>query len=262
MKLSALSKFWKRNVRLSVKQTAAILGTAGIIAFGCSAIVFGDRDKVNTEEDRAKTVLPGVSVSADLNSAVETLPGPGVESSVFRPHEPLTVYGALDLSEEEKQPEEPEEIENDTVGEIVIEVESVEPEPENDYVIDLTDQEFDMMCSVVMSEVGYCDEQLKLAIANVIINRVKSDRFPDTVYEVLHQKNQFGAIDNYYTKRLVPDESVIDCVKRALSGEGGYIVNGATFYYTPGVSSAKAAQWFESLCYCATVGNGRFFKAW
>ncbi len=125
-----------------------------------------------------------------------------------------------------------------------------------------TQQEFDMMCSVVMAEVGYCDETMKLAISNVIINRVRSDRFPDTIYEVLHQQNQFTAINNYYNRRLEPDEDTIGCVRRALAGEGAYLVNGATFYYTPGVSSPAAAQWFENLCFCAEVGNGRFFKAW
>ena len=256
-------------MKLSVKKTAAVLGIAGIIAFGCSAAVFGSSDTPGAAEtvkdDPSKTVLPGVSMNTELFPAAVAIPGPSAEVTVVRNSEPLTVYGAISVSNDEIT--EPEEDPDDhTVGEITIRVESAENASESfdtsKYVIDLTDQEFDMMCSVVMSEVGYCDETLKLAIANVIINRVKSDRFPDSVYEVLHQKNQFGAIDNYYTKRLVPDESVIDCVKRALSGEGAYIVNGATFYYTPGVSSPKAAQWFENLCYCATVGNGRFFKAW
>ncbi|SDB50767.1 Cell Wall Hydrolase [Ruminococcaceae bacterium FB2012] len=255
-------------MKLSARQTAAVIGTAGIIAFGCSALIFG-RSSINDSSELEKTVLPGVSVNRELEAVYVSKTGPSVAGPInSRSFEPLTVNGALNFADavEEKTDTDPiaeeasEEIEDNGLGEIVISVESAEPDPE--YVIDLTPEEFDMMCAVVMSEVGYCDDQLKLAIANVIINRVKSDRFPDSVYEVLHQKNQFGAIDNYYTKRLVPDESVIDCVTRALSGEGGYIVNGATFYYTPGVSSPKAAQWFESLCYCATVGNGRFFKAW
>ena len=259
-------------MKLSVKQAAAIVGAAGVIAFGCSSAAFSTGNVNNI------TSAPGVSVSSGAVNAAVGEPKPeSIVVSGMRTFAPGTVYGNtsyLDMTEDEdpaaafdREIAEAEEAGEDSepgeVGEITIEVKGIVPEEKSSsYVISLTDQEFDMMCAVVMSEVGYCDDTMKLAIANVIINRVQSDRFPDNVYDVLHQKNQFGAIDNYYTKRLVPDESVIDCVKRALSGEGDNIVNGATFYYTPGVSSPKAAAWFESLCFCASVGNGRFFKAW
>ena len=261
-------------MKVSVKQAAVIVGAAGIIAFGCSAAVFGSRSGLDKPAAEI-TSFPGVRVTVNSVGTVKApVPDEAAVSGV-RSFDPMTVYSAAAASEldpaaafDKELAEADEDDEPAEVGEVTIEVVGIVPEEDSaaqnagKYVISLTDQEFDMMCAVVMSEVGYCDDTMKLAIANVIINRVKSDRFPDTVYEVLHQKNQFGAIDNYYTKRLVPDESVISCVKRALSGEGGYIVNGATFYYTPGVSSPKAAAWFESLCFCASVGNGRFFKAW
>ena len=263
-------------MKLSVRQAAAVVGAAGLIAFGCSAAAFssGKGGEISAESAEV-TSFPGVKmVNVSDNTADAPVPGDTVVTGV-RSFDPTTVYSALsnaDVSPSEAFDREAaldeEDDEPGQLGEITIEVVGVAPEDDSSsgnagkYVISLTDEEFDMMCAVVMSEVGYCDDTLKLAISNVIINRVRSDRFPDTVYEVLHQKNQFGAVDNYYTKRLVPDESVISCVKRALSGEGASIVNGATFYYTPGVSSPKAAAWFESLCFCASVGNGRFFKAW
>ena len=47
----------------------------------------------------------------------------------------------------------------------------------NSSVISYTDEEFDMLCYVLQGEVGNCSEQSKIAVANVIINRVKTGRF-------------------------------------------------------------------------------------
>lgn len=128
-------------------------------------------------------------------------------------------------------------------------------------VISYTDTEFEMMCYVVSAEVGNCDEKSKLAVANVIINRVKSDIFPDTLYGVLTAPKQFTAVNCYYNRTNTPNENTIECVKRALNGEGAYIVNGATFYYTPKYCSSPAvAAWFESLTLCAEFEGQRFFK--
>ncbi|MBR6102480.1 MAG: cell wall hydrolase [Ruminococcus sp.] len=129
-------------------------------------------------------------------------------------------------------------------------------------VISYNAVDFEMMTYVVQSEVGNCDEKSKLAVCNVMINRVKSNEFPNTLAEVLTQKGQFTAVSHYYNKTNPPNQNTIDCCLRALNGEGAWIVNGATFYYTPKYSSAKAAAWFESLCLCASFDGQRFFKNW
>ncbi|MBR1764500.1 MAG: cell wall hydrolase [Ruminococcus sp.] len=131
----------------------------------------------------------------------------------------------------------------------------------NTGVISYTDIEFRMMCYVVQSEVGNCSEENKLAVANVIINRVKSELFPNTLAEVLTAPNQFTAVQNYYSQTNVPSEDTMNVVKRALNGEGAALVNGATFYYAPAYSSPASASWFEnSLQLAAVVDGQRYFK--
>ena len=36
----------------------------------------------------------------------------------------------------------------------------------------------------------------KLAIMATIINRVRSDKFPDTIHDVIYQENQYSTADN------------------------------------------------------------------
>ena len=131
----------------------------------------------------------------------------------------------------------------------------------NTGVINYTYTEFRMMCYVVHSEVGYCSEENKLAVANVIINRVKSDLFPDNIAEVLTAPNQFTAIHNYYDQTFPPSDDTIAAVKKALDGEGADLVNGATFYYAPQFITPEKAAWFENqLQFAAVVDGQRYFK--
>ena len=89
----------------------------------------------------------------------------------------------------------------------------------NSSVISYTDEEFDMLCYVLQGEVGNCSEQSKIAVANVIINRVKTGRFGSSISDVLTAPNQFTAINGYYSGRNKPTQNTIDCAKRALNGE-------------------------------------------
>ena len=59
-----------------------------------------------------------------------------------------------------------------------------------------TDEEIELMARVVMSEASILPIEAKEAIAQVILNRVLSDDFPDTIEEVVYQKYQFSLADN------------------------------------------------------------------
>lgn len=125
-------------------------------------------------------------------------------------------------------------------------------------VISYTSDEFDMLCYVLQGEVGSCSDSSKIAVANVIINRVKSSAFPNTISGVLTQANQFTAVSNYYSGTNKPTESTINCAERALAGEDN--TNGAIYYYAPKYCSSSAASWFESLTFCMELEGQRFFK--
>lgn len=127
-------------------------------------------------------------------------------------------------------------------------------------VISYTDEEFDMLCYVLQGEVGNCSDESKIAVANVIINRVKSSRFPNTVKGVLTAANQFTAINGYYNKTTTPSKNTIACAEKALNGED--TTNGATYYYAPKYCGGSTAAWFESLNFCMEIDGQRYFKNW
>lgn len=56
--------------------------------------------------------------------------------------------------------------------------------------------EMELIAQLVMAEAGNQDLTGKRLVVDVVLNRVDSDEFPDTVEEVIFQKNQFSVIDN------------------------------------------------------------------
>lgn len=131
-------------------------------------------------------------------------------------------------------------------------------QPGDTPVISYTEEELEMFYYVVEGEVGGCSEASKLCVANVIINRVKNPRFANTLKGVMTAKNQFTAINNYYSKKRTPTASTIDCVNRALYGEDNSL--GALYFYSKKYCSASTAAWFESLIFCLEIDGQRYFK--
>ena len=112
---------------------------------------------------------------------------------------------------------------------------------------ELSSRELRMIEAVVMHEVGYCSRESMTAVTHVILNRVESPLFPDTVEEVLHQKGQFTAIHNYYDNEIPVSYRVHRAVRDAVKMKD--VTGGALFFYAPRYLSkdSPAYAWFQSL---------------
>lgn len=62
----------------------------------------------------------------------------------------------------------------------------------SEFMID--EKNLDILARIIETEVGapYLDDRLSYEVGSVFLNRVKSDRFPDTFYEVAHQQGQYA----------------------------------------------------------------------
>jgi len=126
--------------------------------------------------------------------------------------------------------------------------------------ISVSRQEVEMMEYVVEMEVGGLSVTDKRIIADVIVNRVLSPEFPDTVSEVLTQKYQFPTIQNYYDKSCPPSKETRQAVKEILIGHFRGIAKGAKYFYAPRWADKTAARWFESdLTFLFERNGQRFF---
>ena len=113
------------------------------------------------------------------------------------------------------------------------------------------------LARIIEAEAGGESGEGKLAVANVVLNRVASGSYPDTIYDVIFDTKygtQFeptsnGAIYN------TPSEESIEAAKRALSGENN--IGGALYFFNPSLADAI---WIRTNCtYIQTIGCHNFY---
>ena len=94
----------------------------------------------------------------------------------------------------------------------------------------------------------------QVAVGAVVMNRVKSSQFPNTISAVIYQKGQFSCVkDGQFNKPIEEGSTVYKAAKEAISGVDP--TNGALYFYNPKTAKSK---WLFSLKTVATIGNHRF----
>ena len=126
----------------------------------------------------------------------------------------------------------------------------------------LSEEDYINLLRIVEAEASGEDETGKLLVANVILNRVRDDSFPDTITEVIFQKNkkvtQFSPVSNGRFWKVEISEETISAVNRALKGED--ISQGALYFASRKYADADNMRWFDKcLKYLFTHGNHEFF---
>ena len=92
-----------------------------------------------------------------------------------------------------------------------------------------------LLANLIYCEAGGEPYEGKLAVGAVVINRVRSEKFPGTVVGVIYQKNQFspvksGRLDMY----LAINKANADCYRAAQEAMAGYTnVGNCLFFRTP-----------------------------
>lgn len=125
-----------------------------------------------------------------------------------------------------------------------------------------TEEDYMNLLRIVEAEASGEDETGKLLVANVVLNRVKDEAFPDTITEVIFQKNkgvtQFSPVSNGRFWKVEISEETVSAVNRALAGED--VSNGALYFAARKYADTDNMRWFdENLDYLFTHGGHEFF---
>lgn len=81
-----------------------------------------------------------------------------------------------------------------------------------------TESDLLWLARIIHVEVKGLSMNTKVAVANVVLNRVRSSAFPKTIYDVIFQKGQFPPAYRSSFKTLVPSDECIKAAKTALEG--------------------------------------------
>lgn len=94
----------------------------------------------------------------------------------------------------------------------------------------------------------------KVAVGAVVLNRVKSSSFPNTIAGVIYQSGAFDAVSDGQIN-LSPDSSALKAAQDAINGwDPSY---GAIYYFNPSTATNK---WIWSRPLTVTIGKHRFCK--
>ncbi|MEJ8552983.1 stalk domain-containing protein [Tepidibacter sp. Z1-5] len=81
-----------------------------------------------------------------------------------------------------------------------------------------TDEEMRLLAKIIQVESGNTKLDGRLGVANVVLNRVKSDRFPNDIKGVVYQRGQFPPAHKASFKTLKPSNLSNIAAKKALEG--------------------------------------------
>lgn len=161
----------------------------------------------------AFAILLALRLSAGPARAANEPPAPVYSSAALAAH--LAV--APDVAAHEPQTPEP----------------VAEPEPEPRYE-EITAEERELLARVVYAESNTEPIEGQIAVAQVVLNRVRSESFPDTVSEVIYQERQFSTAP--ILSRVTPNETNYEAVDAAFETE---VVPYDVLYFSRGAENDR-----------------------
>ena len=108
---------------------------------------------------------------------------------------------------------------------------------------------------VIYAESGNQPLEGKMAVGNVVMNRLDNPIFPDTIKEVLAQKNQFSTYKNGRLANRTPNASSVVAAKLVLDGGEVEETLGALYF-----DSCKTSWASRNKECVAVIGGHKFFK--
>ncbi|WP_373218885.1 cell wall hydrolase [Ruminococcus sp. 5_1_39BFAA] len=111
----------------------------------------------------------------------------------------------------------------------------------------MSDSDYDTLLRIVEAEAGGEDIKGRVLVANVIMNRVESDEFPDTVTDVVWEYDcgvpQFSPTYDGRINEVTVSDETREAVKQAL--EGVDYSQGALFFVQKDAADKKNVAWFD-----------------
>lgn len=147
-----------------------------------------------------------------------------------------------------------------TSGQRVVDYEILEKQD----LYDLSEEDYECLLRIVQAEAGGEDAKGKMLVAGVVLNRVESSKFPDTVKEVVFQNEngtyQFSPVANgsYFSVKI--SEETVEAVDRVLAGED--VTQGALYFAARKYADSEKMKWFDrNLIQLFEYGGHEFFTS-
>ena len=116
----------------------------------------------------------------------------------------------------------------------------------------ISDSDLNLLARCVYGESRGEPYNGQVAVAAVVLNRVKSSKFPNTISGVIYQRGAFTAVDDGQIN-LTPNETAYNAARDALGGWDP--TGGCLYYYNPATATSS---WIWSLTVHIKIGRHNF----
>lgn len=128
---------------------------------------------------------------------------------------------------------------------LLMESPNLTPEVEKEPDCPLTQEEIDLIALVTMGEAEGETELGKHLVIDTILNRIDHPSFPDTVYDVIYQPNQFSVMWNSRIDRCYVMPEIVELVKEELLERTNY----DCVFFMVGEYSKYGEPLFQECCH-------------
>jgi len=127
---------------------------------------------------------------------------------------------------------------------VLVNKEGLEVPEECIYNRPYTDEDIIWLARIITVEARSATVEGKVAVANVVLNRVKSPSFPNTIYDVIFQSGQFPPAHKSGFKELVPPKNCVIAAKMALEGINNI---GACLYFNNRPFTSRSGKFYKKI---------------
>ncbi|MEG1285032.1 MAG: cell wall hydrolase [Romboutsia sp.] len=121
-------------------------------------------------------------------------------------------------------------------------------------ILNISNEDFMLLSKLVTGEARGESYEGQLAVAAVVINRVKDPRFPNSIQDVIYQRNAFSVV-NDGSINMNPTDSAYKAVQDALYGVDP--TGQSVYFWNPDIATCK---WIQTLDPHMRIGNHVFAK--
>lgn len=116
------------------------------------------------------------------------------------------------------------------------------------------DPELECLAKVVLHEAGNQSRTGQIAVAEVVMNRLRSPRFPNSICSVVLQRGQFFNVHAYRPYRDARWPRSVEIARQVRAGDAPRVTNGALFF------RAHYGAPFPGRTRVATIGAHAFYR--
>lgn len=114
-------------------------------------------------------------------------------------------------------------------------------------------ESLDLLSRIIEAEAKGESYEGKLAVGQVVLNRVRDKQFPDTIYDVIYQPRQFQPVMNGSFYNEATEESILAATEVLMQDKP---IMDALYFYNPSIAASQ--EWFNTLEFVDEIGNHVF----